>query len=316
MSTGSARIPNFFIVGKPKAGTTALHRMLEQHPEIFMSAYKEPHHFHREYIATAEQRNRGHLTQPYREREAYLRLFEAAGAEKVIGESSTGYLYSKTSADEIAEFNPNAKILMVLREPFDFIHSYHSQLLRSANENEADFRKALLLEESRKRGERIPFTATDPSNLFYTEQAKYCEQVERYFRAFNRSQIKIVFYEDFKTDNRAVFREILQFLEVDPDFTPELDDINPTRRVRFPRLTSWLVYFADKRNPGLTARIPGWLLTPLRAMMRKIFYTRGERAQLDPQLKRELQLGFKPEVVKLSKLLDVDLVEKWGYDRI
>lgn len=311
----TSRIPNFFIVGKPKAGTTALHYLLAQHPDIFMSSFKEPHHFHLEHVQAGVDRNRGMSGLAYKDRGKYLELFQDATNEKIVGESSTGYLYSKSAAREIARFNPDARILMVLREPVDFMHSFHSQLLRSANENEPDFRTALKLEDSRKKGQNIPFTATYPENLLYIDQALYADQVKRYFDEFDSQNIKVVIYEDLRADNLQVFREILEFLGVDSNFTPQLKDVNKTRRVRFPKVAGWLVFLADKRKYPVQKWMPGWLLSPIRGIMRRIFYTTGPREELDPELRLELRRIMKPDVVKLGEFLGIDLAKKWSYDQ-
>ena len=310
------RTPNFFIVGKPKAGTTALHHLLAQHPDIFMSSFKEPHHFHLEHVQSGIDRNRGMSGLAYKDRDKYLELFEGATDEKIVGESSTGYLYSKSAAREIAKFNPDAKILMVLREPVDFMHSFHSQLLRSANENEPDFRTALKLEESRKKGKNIPFTATYPDNLFYIDQARYADQVKRFFDAFDSKNVKVVIYEDLRADNLRVYREILEFLDVDPNFQPQFRDVNKTRRVRFPKVAGWVVFLADKRKYPVQKWMPGWLLKPIRGFMRRIFYTTGPRVELDPELRQQLARELKPDVLELSELLGIDLAEKWSYNEI
>ena len=252
----------------------------------------------------------------YKDRDKYLELFEGATDEKIVGESSTGYLYSKSAAREIAKFNPYAKILMVLREPVDFMHSFHSQLLRSANENEPDFRTALKLEESRKKGKNIPFTATYPDNLFYIDQARYTDQVKRFFDAFDSKNVKVVIYEDLRADNLRVYREILEFLDVDPNFQPQFRDVNKTRRVRFPKVAGWVVFLADKRKYPVQKWMPGWLLKPVRGFMRRIFYTTGPRVELDPELRQQLARELKPDVLELSELLGIDLAEKWSYNEI
>jgi hypothetical protein len=281
-----------------------------------MSSFKEPHHFHLEHAQAGMARNRGMSGLAYKDRENYLALFEDAADEKIVGESSTGYLYSKYAAREIAKFNPDAKILMVLREPVDFMHSFHSQLLRSANENEPDFRTALELEESRRKGENIPYTATYPDNLLYVDQAHYADQVKRFFDAFDSRNVKVIIYEDLRADNLRVYREILQFLDVDPDFQPQFRDVNKTRRVRFPKVAGWLVFLADKRKYPVQKWMPGWLLRPIRAVMSRVFYTTGPRKELDPGLRLELARKLKSDVLELSDLLGIDLAKKWSYDKI
>lgn len=308
--------PNFFIVGKPKCGTTALHYMLGQHPDIFMSAEKEPHHFASDKAEAAERRRRGFRGLPYKDRQRYLELFSEAEAESIVGESSTGYLYSKCAAEEIAAFNPDARILMVFREPVSYMHSMHGQLLRSANEVEPDFGKALALEETRKRGELIPSTTSYPNYLFYTEQAQYAEQAERFLTAFDAEQVKIVVYEDFKRDNLAVYREVLEFLGVDPLFTPDPVKLQAYKRVRFPRLASWLTYYGEKRRGSFAECAPDWLQQLVRPVFSHVFFTNDPRPPLDPDLRRELAARFRPDVLRLAELTGIDVVAKWGYEEV
>ncbi len=307
--------PNFFIVGKPKCGTTTLHNLLGQHPEIFMSPEKEPHHFHRDYLEAAMKRRRGYKNLAYREREDYLALFAGSEEKEVVGEASVGYLYSKFAAQVIAKFNPQAKILMCFREPVNFLYSYHNHLCRSANENEPNFRKALDLEEARKQGTQIPSMTTFPDNLFYSEHVKYREQARRFFDVFPDAQIKVVIYEDFKADNLAVYRDILEFLGVDPEFTPQIEDINPTQTLRFPRIVFFLTYFGQKSPYAVARWMPAVVLRPIRFVLRKIFRREGALPELDDELRRELMARFKPEVEKLGEFLGIDLCRKWGYDR-
>ena len=133
-----SRLPNFFLVGAPKAGTTSLYSYLDQHPEIFMSAIKEPHFFAdeirkehcdpelRRRMATDNGSLRDFLSGPMREKrfggivsdwEDYLRLFANATDESALGEASVCYLWSRTAPGRIAEKIPNAKILVMLRDP-------------------------------------------------------------------------------------------------------------------------------------------------------------------------------------------------------
>ena len=130
--------PNFFIVGLPKSGTTALHDFLNQHPQIFMSKVKEPHFFCTDFHRESDAFHDSQLFFHFRDEETYLKLFSDLTTEKVIGESSTGYLYSKEAAKQIHDFNPEAKILIVLREPTSFLYSVHSQVLNINAETEEE----------------------------------------------------------------------------------------------------------------------------------------------------------------------------------
>jgi hypothetical protein len=198
----------------------------------------------------------------------------------------------------------------------DFLYSLHHQLLRSGNEDEGDFRKALRLEEHRKEGRKIPPPASDPANLLYSEQAKYSEQVQRYFDAFGRSNVKVLIYDDFRDNNLAVYREVLAFLEVDTDFTPDVLEINLNKDVRFVKPANWLIYHGERKKGSLKQVAPAWLVAPVATVLSFVFFKRVPRERLDPGLKRELALQCKPDVVRLSELLQVDLVARWGYEDV
>jgi hypothetical protein len=151
------RTPDFFIVGQPKCGTTALYEMLRRHPEIYMPDVKEPHFFvndvrYRHAPATLDD---------------YLQLFADAGPEQRIGEASVFYLWSRNAAHDIAEMEPRAKIIAILREPVGFLRSLHLQMVETYVEVEQDFRKALSLEEARRHGRHIPRSAVDQEQLLF-----------------------------------------------------------------------------------------------------------------------------------------------------
>ena len=125
--------PNFFIIGAPKCGTTALSEYLKDHPQIYFSDPKEPHYFTFDF----EQYR---LTKTLEE---YLELFAAATPQhQAVGEGSVFYLYSSVALEKIREFDPQAKIIVMLRNPIDMIYSFHSQLLFSADESETSFEQA------------------------------------------------------------------------------------------------------------------------------------------------------------------------------
>ena len=140
--------PNLFIVGAPRCGTTTLYHYLRQHPNIFMSGYKEPHYFGKDL--------RKNKKLYFTNKEKYLDLFTKGLGKKAIGEASSYYLFSSLAPKEIFQFNPRAKIIILLRQPTELLYSYHSQLLYLGDECEKDFYKALNLENCRKKGKHLP----------------------------------------------------------------------------------------------------------------------------------------------------------------
>ena len=150
--------PNLFIVGAPKSGTTFLYYYLKQHPDIYFPNFKEPHFFGSDLI-----RRNGAYNLSLDE---YQDLFKTD--KKIIGEASTFYIFSKDAPEEIYNFNPKAKIIIMLRDLVDLVHSLHSQFVFSGDEVIEDFTQALELEDSRLSGNSIPNQTTVVNKLFYT----------------------------------------------------------------------------------------------------------------------------------------------------
>ena len=163
----SRRIPDFFIVGQPKSGTTALYNALKQHPQIFTSKRKEPAFFARDLWQRFQRRPKWPLPKTLDE---YLALFAGARPDQRAGEGSTMYLWSREAAAAIAEVQPRARIIAILREPAAFLRSLHLQEVQSHTETEKDLRKALALKALRRQGKRIPRSCPRPQALLYSER--------------------------------------------------------------------------------------------------------------------------------------------------
>jgi hypothetical protein len=292
------RRPDFFIVGAPKSGTTAMNDYLKRHPEIFMPDRKEPHFFGTDLVAHTF----------IRDEERYLSLFSGARDEKRVGEASVWYLCSKRAAQEIKELCPSAGIIVMLRDPVEMLHSQHSQFLYNGNEDITDFEAALDAEEDRKRGLRIPRGVQPVEGLFYRESVRYAEQLGRYFEAFGRENVHVIIFDDFEQDTAGVYRRTLEFLDVDDvNFRPEFEIVNPNKRTRSHALRRFL-----RRPPS-----PVWALSrivlprPLRRRtiegLRRYNVSYEERAPMEPGLERRLRAELAPEVEHLEELLGRDL---------
>ncbi len=317
-SEAHARVPDFFIVGQPKSGTTALYEMLRRHPRIYMPDGKEPWYFATELHFRPPPRPDG-IPATHDE---YLALFEAAGAEQRAGEASPMYLWSRTAASRIAEMQPAAQIIMILREPASLLHSLHLQFVKTHVETERDLRKALSLEEPRRQGRHIPRRSYWPKALAYSEHARYVEQLRRYHELFGREQTLVLIYDDFRRDNEAAVRAVLRFLEVDDTLPIETMEANPTVQVRSQPLHDLVHAVSVGRGPmSVAVKRAVKAVTPagvrraaLRAAQTRFVY--GEPQPPDERLMSELRRRFKPEVVALSEYLGRDLVTLWGYDRL
>ena len=299
------RKPDFFLVGAPKCGTTAMATYLGSHPDIFMTT-DELHYFGSDLrFTTSLSRNPDWNLMSEGE---YLSHFARATVEKRVGEGSVFYLYSKLAAKEIHDFKSSAQIIIMLRQPVEAMYSLHSQMLYGCEEDIKDFRGALEAEPDRKRGLRIPESACSLDGLLYREVSKYASQVERYFDIFGRENVLVIIFDDFIRDVADIYRQTLEFLGVDSAFTIEFPVTNTNKRVRSRLLHSFMA------NPPSPLRSVAHFLartnrTRLAAQwFIRIFNTRHEeRLPMDPVLRWELNKEFKPQVDRLSGLLNRDL---------
>jgi hypothetical protein len=316
-----ARLPDFFIVGHEKCGTTALHLLLSQHPQIFMPPVKELRFF------APELRSRFRRLGPEKlplTLEQYSQLFAPARADQRTGEASPLYLRSHTAAERIAEVRPDARIIAVLREPSAYLRSFHLQCVHNHFETQLNFKKAMELEEKRRQGKRIPPFSQAPAALLYSDHVRYVEQVRRFHSVFPKEQVLVLIYDDFRNDNEATVRQVLRFLDIDDNFAIEPVETERLKGVRSLRLLQLRLAVAVARRraaaggrllKGLNAVIPTLPRSgPVRRMRVRMVYR--EPPPPDEAFMRELRRRFKPEVVALSEYLDRDLVTLWGYEGI
>ncbi|MEM8827970.1 MAG: sulfotransferase [Cyanobacteria bacterium P01_G01_bin.19] len=307
--------PNLFIVGQPKSGTTALHQFLGQHPEIYMSSIKEPHFFCSDFHLESDRAYGKKRFFDFRSESAYLQLFNRAGKAKVVGESSTNYLYSQVAAQKIHNFNPDAKIIIILREPAKFLYSLHSHYVKFTEENEPDFLTALALESDRRAEKISSPRVTTPSYLYYSQRVQYHQQVKRYYDRFEPEQVKVVIFEEFKSDNERIYREILEFLDVDPSFEPEYGTVNANKEVKFKAINDLV------NNPILKNISKNLLSQEFNEFIRdniveKFLWHQAPKVSMPEDIKLDLMKQYLPQVIEISELTGIDLVTKWQYDNL
>jgi Sulfotransferase family len=315
---GQGRLPDFFIAGPLKSGTTALFEMLRLHPQIFMPDSKEPRFFATEMYYRDAPRPGG----TPKTLEEYLSWFTEARPDQRVGEASPSYLWSPGAAARIAEVQPDARIIAILREPASLLRSLHLEFVQIYVETETDLRKALALESPRREGKHIPRHTYWPPLLLYSDHVRYVEQLRRYHAHFPREQVLVLIYDDFRADNAGTLRRVLRFLGVDDSVPLELRDANPTVGLRSQRVHEALHAVSVGHGP-LSRAIKESIkaVTPRRlrrglwlGVERRFLYTAPP--EVDERLVAELRSRFKPEVVALSDYLDRDLVTLWGYDRL
>lgn len=287
------RRPDFFIVGAPRSGTTALYEYLRRHPQIFMPYRKEPVYFG----ADLPRRH------PLLDEDAYLRLFAPAG-ERITGEATVWYLYSEQAPAEIRQFNQRAKIIIALRNPAEMLPSLHSLMVFTTWEDIESFPDALAAEDDRRRGLRVPRNAWWPKALHYRWLGDYAPHVRRWIETLGREQVRIVLFDDLQADPERVYRETLDFLGVGGSFTPDFRVVNSSRRARSIRLQRLMYNPTTQRN---LARLPPRVFHLIWRTFARLNIRYAPREKLDAAVRATLVRELAPAVDELEQLLGRDL---------
>ena len=304
MSCPGMRIPDFFIAGAPKCGTTALFSYLQTHPAIFLGGErpgisrlmaKEPHYFCTDFPNYRRCRSL----------DDYVRLFSAAPAGSVIGEASVWYLYSEVAIPRIVAENPRAKFIVLLRHPVNMAHSLHNLLYHTLDEDVVDFRRAWDMQAERAQGRDIPQHCREAKHLLYKRVCSFSHQVERLFDHVRREQCLVIISDEFGAAPDETYRRVLEFLGLPADERSSFPRVNAsaTRRSRLltVALRTWPrraepLYRASKAVANAVGLRPGLVLKR---------WNRKEqvRTPLDPAFQRRLVEEFAPDIDRLELLL-------------
>jgi hypothetical protein len=293
------RRPDFYLVGAPKSGTTAMYEYLRKHPNLFLPERKELRYFGRDL----DIRNRVPLTL-----EEYLAYFVDGPRDALVGTAYVWYLYSRTAAAEIAEFSPEARIIVMLRDPVDMLPALHAEHLTNGNEDIHDFEAALRAEADRRAGRRIPAYAHLPQGLLYSEVARYAEQVQRYLAAFGTERVHVILFDDFAASPADAYRRTLAFLGVSADFQPDtFAVINANRRLRSERLRRFLSRPPDAVRLMARSVVPRRLRQAGHSRLKSLNTVRAPRPALSADLESRLRAQVSDEINRLELLLGRDL---------
>lgn len=278
-------LPNFLIIGAPRSGTTHLYKGLRQHPEIFMSDYKEP-----QFFAFEGHPRPGALT----ERSAYVALFDGAGSAKAVGEASTLYLWSEQAPTGIHESIPTAKLIAILRHPAERAFSQYT-FQRFLKTEPLETFEAALAAESQRRAEGVtPF-------MLYREVGLYGEQVPRYQGRFSAEQLLFLLQDDLESNPDWVFRQIFSFLGVDPEFAPDLR--HKTNASGVPQ-NQTMFEAVKKAGRAVKRFLPETLATRLSGTAHE---TLLQRPAMNEETRATLIAYFRDDVLRTQDLIGRDL---------
>lgn len=287
------KLVNFFIVGAPKAGTTSLHNYFMEHDNIFMPEMKEPNYFAYEQIVEQnlfyKERGVGTLSE-------YNNLFKEVKDEKAVGEASVSYLFYDQTPKKIKDYNPNAKIIILLRDPIKRAHSHYLMDYKLGYTN-VSFEDIVNNRSNHKL-----------KNLYYQQYIElglYYEQVKRYIDTFGTESVKIYLNEDLKKDTKGIVKELLHFLEVDSNSIPDISKEYNTYKKPKNKLLHKLFTFQKLRN-----KLGKLLPQSIKNFILNFILEETDKPEIENETLIKLKEIYNEDISNLEKLIKRDL-NKW-----
>ena len=302
------KMPNFLIIGAPRAGTTSLYHYLKRHPQIYMSPVKEPNFFGfgNKHLSSDVLQSMSELKPRYSitDIEAYSALFQGVSNEKAIGEASTWYIYARKAPERIHYYIPDVKLIAILRDPVERAYSAYMMNVREGRERFGDFLKTM--QDQRKH-------ICQNFELDYLSPGFYYAHLKRYFDRFDKSQIKIYFYDDVENNALDLLRDIFRFLDVDDAFIPHISiryNVSGTPKNK-------ILNFLIRHAASFQRKLEYKQLVPDRIKIQPIveyFVNLRGRNLVKPEVpqdvRRELISIYQEDILKLQDLIQRDL-SKW-----
>lgn len=304
---GIVNLPDFFIVGAPKSGTTSLHYYLQGHPQIFMPDKKESWFF-------SFMNNRPSFNSPDKfpgiidSIDKYTQLYRAASPNQKCGDASPSYLYTHETSignfrrvyQDAGQYN-RLKFIISLRNPIDRAWSQYWTFSRTSSDT-AQFQDAVHPDVIKKR-------LQDNWQPFYDYIGfgMYHDQIKAFQNEFGKDRVKIFLFDDFKKDACLICKEIFLFLGVNPDYLPDTNQIfNPSGKPKSELLKN-LIISPNILKGVLKKIIPKRKRQQLKHMAARKLITKVE---MPDAARATLKKQFEPEIHRLELLLDRNL-EHW-----
>ena len=283
---------DFFIVGAPKAGTTSLYHYLNEHPQVVMSSQKEPDYFSDNAI---------HEQGMYygKNRVNTLDKYESLFAQKesvVYGEGSVSYLFYDNVAEDIKKYNPNAKIIIMLRNPIErafshYLMDYRLGLVSDSFEN-------IITKKSKHKNAHLFYQQ-------YIEVSKYATQIQRYLDFFEKDSILFIDYDDFKKNVSETVDLTYNFLNISAEFSADINTKYNTFTMPKNKVIRFIYSFVFLRKI-LTFLFPIYFVRNIRGFLFKV----DEKPELLKETRSLLRKIFNDDIRKMEEVLGNDY-SKW-----
>lgn len=281
-------LPTFIVIGVAKGGTTSIYRYLDQHPEIFMCPDKGPNFFGYEDARDWKWHDEGEppLMRHFKVAtlEEYERLFDGVTNERAVGEVSPQYFRCPTAARRIHDVIPEAKLVASLRNPAD--RAFSGFLMRT------------------RRGEVVGDAHSELTpQSSHVKEGFYFQRMKRYYDLFDREQIKIYLFDDFKRGPGDLVRDLFGFLGVDTGFEPDTTVRHNPANVPKSALLNRILY-QPRVIRGVKAVLPARLEKVAKGLRQRNL---RPAPSFPPDLRATLLDLYQDDIHRLEELIDRDL---------
>ncbi len=299
--TNPAKLPNVFLIGAPKSGTTSLAAYLSSHPHVFLCEPKEPNYWTKEEPKDAEQAATW---------SGYTQFYASvAGHHTVRVDASTSYCWSQYAVPDILRVLPESRFIFMIRNPVALAPSLHSEEVLSGHESESDYNKAWKLQSDREKGHSVPPTAECWQKVAYRFVASLGTHLERLLKIVPPGQLHIILFDDFVRDPRVEYLRVLDFLHLSKIEPSTYAVHNPAKHPLFPSVSRAIMRPQGFLKPvALFAKVALHRLgiRGLRSGLLRLFVVPGKISAPDAQTTAEMQEYFEPEIKLLETLLTRD----------
>ena len=277
-----------FIVGAPKAGTTSLHHYLNEHPDVLMSEEKEP-----DYFSNKELSDQGlyYGTSQIDNEEKYHNLFKNKKNEQILGEASVSYLFYPEVPQRIKNYNPEAKIIIMLRNPVDRAFSHYLMDYRLGLTSES-------FDDIFKKKSELKFQQ-------YFVLGNYSSQIINYFNVFGKENIHIILYSDFKKNTPLELEKVFDFLSLNTNYSIDFNKVHNSFSMPKNNIVR-KIYSIIWLRKVLVTLVPFSFIS----LIKSILFNKENKPKLSVEVRNSVSLYFEKDIEILEKLLSINL-EKW-----
>ncbi len=295
---------DFFVIGAARSGTTSLYNYLNQHPELFLPKIKELNHFSKVTSNQPQDYKKPKKGVEYHTKivnsfEVYKKVFKDAEKEQKKGDISPSYLWGTETAERIYKHNPEAKIIVTLRNPIQRAFSHYLMNVSVGYDTQPNFDEALKATKENVWG---------GGNL-YLEWSRYYEALKSYFDLFPREQIKILVFEEWTSNKKQTLEGVFKFLGVNEAQEIDFSDRH-NRKVGYKNIKA----LNFLRNNVIRSMVDSVLPQRMKEALKDSIFQKHElEASLNKELEIKLRDQFQEEVKQLETLTGIPFKELWGY---